>query len=349
MGKRTRGYLRAPMPAQPCVTVLMTLYNKGPYVEEAVRSVLAQTFTDFELLVVDDASTDGGLDKVKAIGDPRIRILESAVNTGRAAAANRGYDSARGQYIAVLDADDVMRPERLAKQVAFMDRYPEVGALGSWAGVVNDPGNVIRWPATDASCLGGILFGMPVSYGLSMLRRTVVEQYGLRCDPGWKTPGMDYLFMLQFSSHAQYANLQEPLTLYRTGANNMRHGRNEREDWRVLVRAAFRFFELPLTEEELELHLAFHGQWAKPFDAGHTRKLWAWKQKLAAMARERGLFSGELFEAELDRRWDRLFHRFADQDLGAAVAHLHLSGRWPADRLSYLAKVTIRRWAGRKP
>ncbi len=87
------------------VTVLMTLHNKGPFVEEAVRSVLASTLTDLELLVVDDASTDGGLDIVRGIHDPRIRILESAVNTGRAAAANRGLDAARGTFVAVLDAE----------------------------------------------------------------------------------------------------------------------------------------------------------------------------------------------------------------------------------------------------
>ncbi|MBS1569103.1 MAG: glycosyltransferase [Bacteroidetes bacterium] len=337
------------MQKAPRVTVLMTLYNKGAFVEESVRSVLSQTFTDFELLVVDDASTDGGMEKVKAIGDPRIRILESAVNTGRAAAANRGYDAATGEYIAVLDADDLMHPDRLAKQVGFMDAHPQVGAAGSWASVVNNPDQWVEMPADDRHCRSTMLFGMPVLYPASMLRRDILEAHSLRCNTEWRTPGMDYLFMLQIGLHAQYANLQEPLCSYRMGENNMRHGRNELQDWRLLVRKTFHFFGLPITEDELELHLAFHGHWLVPFHAERTNQLWAWKQKLAAMARERELFSGELFEAELDGRWDRLFHSFADQDLGAAVAHLRLSGRWPADRLSYLAKVSIRRWAGRKP
>ena len=96
------------MPTAPSkVTVLMTLYNKAPFVAEAVQSILDNTFTDLELLVVDDASTDGGLEVVRSIADPRIRLLESPVNTGRAAAANRGYDAARGEYVAVLDADDI--------------------------------------------------------------------------------------------------------------------------------------------------------------------------------------------------------------------------------------------------
>lgn len=297
--------------------------------------------------MVDDASTDGGLEKVKAIADPRIRILESAVNTGRAAAANRGYDAATGDYVAVLDADDLMHPERLAKHVAFLDAHPDVGAAGSWAGLVNDPDQLVKMPADDRQCRSTMLFGMPVLYPASMLRREVLEAHSLRCNAEWRTPGMDYLFMLQIGRHAQYANIQEVLYSYRMGANNMRHGRDELQDWHLLVRETFRFFGLPITEEELELHLAFQGHWLVPFTAGRTHQLWAWKQKLTAMARERGLFSGALFEAELDRRWDRLFHRFADHDLGAAMAHLRCSGQWPASRLMYLSKATINRWAGR--
>ena len=335
------------MPASPKVTVLMTLYNKGPWVQEAVQSVLAQTFTDFELLVVDDASTDDGPTRVKSIADPRIRVLESAENTGRAAAANRGYNAARGEYIAVLDADDLMMPDRLAKQTAFLDARPDIGAVGSWTSLIHAPDMLVRMPAEDVQCRSAMLFGMPVLYPAAMLRRSVLEAHQLRCDPDWKTPGMDYLFMLAIGRHAGYANLQEPLSAYRQGANNMRHARNERQDWRILVEAAFRFFDLPATADELELHLAFHGQWEKPFDGAHTRRLWAWKQRLAALARERGLFSGPGFEAELEHRWQRLFHRFAEGDLGAGLAHLRLSGHWPVDRLIYLAKVTVNRWTGR--
>ncbi len=331
----------------PTVTVLMTLYNKGPYVEEAVQSILAQTFTDFDLLVVDDASTDGGLEAVKAFADPRIRVLESAGNTGRAAAANRGYDAARGTYIAVLDADDRMMPDRLARQVAFLEARPDIGAVGSWTSLIHAPDVLVRMPAEDAPCRSAMLFGMPVLYPAAMLRRSVLEAHQLRCDPEWKTPGMDYLFMLAIGRHAGYANLQEPLSAYRQGTNNMRHARNEHQDWRILVEAAFRFFDLPATADELELHMAFHGQWEKPFDGARTRRLWAWTQRLKTMNKERKLFPEALFEAELDRRWNHLFHRFADQDLGAALAHLRLSGKAPADRLIYLAKVSLKRWTGR--
>ena len=131
------------------VTVLMTLYNKAPFVAEAARSVLEGSFTDLELLVVDDASTDGGPEVVLALNDPRVRLVRNERNSGRAASANRGYDEARGEYVAVLDADDVQHPDRLLLQVAFMDAHPEVGICGTGARYFGARSGESFWPATQ--------------------------------------------------------------------------------------------------------------------------------------------------------------------------------------------------------
>ncbi|HQW31108.1 MAG TPA: glycosyltransferase family 2 protein [Flavobacteriales bacterium] len=337
------------MPAAPVkVTVLMTLYNKAPFVAEAVQSILDNTFTDLELLVVDDASTDGGLEVVRSIADPRIRLLESPVNTGRAAAANRGYDAARGEYVAVLDADDIAHPERLAKQVAFMDTHPEVGISGTAYQVLGRSGPVARWPTTDAECRAKLLFGDPVLYGSSIMRRSLLANHALRCDPAWRHPGMDYLFTVRFAQYTRYANLPEALLHYRMGSNNMRHERDPAEDKRRIIKEVFRIFSLPMTDPELELQLALHDLFRVPFTARHVVELRSWTRRLAAMNRERRLFPEDLFEAELERRWKRLFHHLADHDLSAGLTHLRLSGSWPMSRSTYLVKATLNRWTGRK-
>jgi len=329
------------------VTVLTTLYNKGPFVKEAVQSVLASTFGDFELLVVDDASTDGGLEVVKNIADTRIRIIESPVNTGRAAAANRGYDASRGEYVAVLDADDIMHPERLAKQVAFMDTHPKVGISGTSYQVLGKE-LIGKWPTTDAECRAKMLFGDPVLYGSSMIRRSVLERYALRSDPGWRLPGEDYLFTIKFGRHTQYANLPEALLYYRIGANNQRQGRDPVEDQAQLIKEAFRLFDLPISGEELELQLALHGLFRESFNAKRVRELRSWVDRLERSNRERNLFPADLFREELEHRWNRLFHRFADHDLGAALVHQRLSDNWNFALSTYMAKATLNRWTGRK-
>src|SRR5581483_7441972 len=120
----------APSPRRcmtPKVTVLLAVRDGEPYIGEAVESVLDQTFTDFELLLVDDASTDGTVAVVERLGDERIRILRNERNLGQVPSLNRGLGEARGEYVARLDADDACLPTRLARQVEILDAEPRVG------------------------------------------------------------------------------------------------------------------------------------------------------------------------------------------------------------------------------
>lgn len=122
------------------VTVLLAAYNGGAYLREAVESVLAQTFGDFELLLVDDASTDGSVDALPA--DPRIRVLRNERNIGQIPSLNRGLRDARGPYVARLDHDDVCLPRRLEAQVAVLDAQPGVALAATWADIVDTDGRL---------------------------------------------------------------------------------------------------------------------------------------------------------------------------------------------------------------
>lgn len=115
----------------PLVSVVMPAYNVEKYVEEAVRSILDQTFLDFEFIIVDDGSTDRTPEILRSFSDPRIRLLFNEKNEGNYPARNRGCRLARGKYIAVMDADDVAMPERLEKQVNYLESNPNLVALGS--------------------------------------------------------------------------------------------------------------------------------------------------------------------------------------------------------------------------
>lgn len=333
----------------PRVTVLMTYYNKRAYLLEAVHSVLASTFKDLELLLVDDASTDGGLELVRAIGDPRIRILESAVNTGRAAAANRGYDAARGEYVAVMDADDVMHPERLAEQVAYMDQHPEVGALGTYAEILGTGANMSPYQLDDAGCRAGLLLGDPLWYGAAMFRRAVLDAHGLRCDAAWRLPGMDYLFLLEVGRHTRYANLRRSLMRYRIGEQNMRHGRDPVKDRIALFAEAFRRFGIEAGREEARLHVMLFKLFDGPPTTRDVHALRAWLDRLQRMDRVKELFPLDLFIRFAEARWNGLFHALADRSWALAWAHMRASGRPGVGKVYYAMKAALDRRRRKTP
>jgi len=116
--------------ALPGISVVIPLYNKRPYIARALNSVLAQTFQDFEVIVVDDGSTDGGGEMVGGFGDPRIRLIRQE-NRGVSAARNRGIEAARAELVAFLDADDEWMPRHLEALLRLRDKYPQAGAYGT--------------------------------------------------------------------------------------------------------------------------------------------------------------------------------------------------------------------------
>lgn len=327
----------------------MTLYNKGPFVEEAVRSVLSQTYRDLELLVVDDRGTDDGVERVRSFSDPRVRLISNERNLGRAGAANRGFDEARGEFVAILDADDIMAPERIERQVAFLEGHPEVGVVGSWLMAFGETEKPMRLPAHDDDARALALFGMPVSYGASMFRSAVRAAHGVRCDPDWRLPGMDYLFMLDLGSHTRFANIPECLTKYRKGEQNMRHGRDTGADTVPLVRRMLERSGVPASEEQVVLHCCLFDLSPGRGDMATVRALWAWKKHLERWNRRTGTMRTEAFERALCSRWDRLFHPFADHGLGAACVHMWYSSNWSPAAVRYALSAWAARVGRRQP
>lgn len=334
--------------ARPKLSVVMTLYNKGPFVEEAIGSVLDGSFRDLELIVVDDASTDDGVLRVSRFMDERIHILSSERNTGRGASANRGFRAATGEYVAVLDADDIAHPERFTKQVGFLDAHQEVGACGSWAGIIGTRAHTAKWPSTDEEARAQLLFGDPMLYGASMFRRSVLERYEVRCREDWLRPGMDYLFLVDVALCTRMANLPETLTNYRIGPNNFLHGRDLLDDRAHTFAEAFRVLGLPATDEQVDLHLMLERRFRSEPEPSTVRALFAWAEVLRIWNRGRGHFPIERFEERLDHDLARLYYVFADKWPRCAIEHLRLSGGLPGHRLMYLLKTQVRgRWKGR--
>lgn len=166
---------------RPQVSVLMSVYNGEKYLRQAVESVLAQGFTDFELLVANDASTDSSREILTSYDDERIKIFDNKRNLGLTASLNKLISRARGEYLARLDADDVCQTDRLQKQVDYLRSNPEVSLVCSWVNVIDNNGERIsrrQMPIGHAEIVANMLFFNPITHSSVMMRRDKVKQVG---------------------------------------------------------------------------------------------------------------------------------------------------------------------------
>jgi len=141
------------MNKEPLVSVVMPVYNRQEYVADAIESILSQTFTDFEFIIVDDGSTDHSLDIIESFvkKDNRIRVVKNNNNIGVAKTRNIGIELAKGKYIAFMDSDDVSHPDRFQRQVSYLENNPEIFVLGTSYAIINSTGEVISTHQTKLS------------------------------------------------------------------------------------------------------------------------------------------------------------------------------------------------------
>lgn len=200
----------------PTVTVLASVHNGRATVRSMIDSILAQTFDDFELLVIDDASTDGSVDvlRQRAKGDSRIRVLVNQKNLGLAASLNRGLQAARGPLIARIDADDEAVPHRLERQVAFLRDHPGVDVVGGWINVrEGDAITGVRTVPREHAAIIRLLYSCPVYHPTVMYRRDRILELG-GYDPRLRRRQDVDLWFRAAHHGLRFANIPEPLTTY---------------------------------------------------------------------------------------------------------------------------------------
>jgi glycosyltransferase involved in cell wall biosynthesis len=324
------------------VSVVVPVYNKAPYLQACFESLFAQTYRDIELIAVDDASTDDSLEQLRAFDDPRLRIIALDRNVGPGLAAQRGIDEAVGEYILRADADDVQFPDRIAAQVQLLDGRSEIGAVSAQMVVMDRPENVYRLPLEHEALRVELLFGVALYQGVMAVRRSVLHEHGIRYREQWPFFGEDRLFELELSRVTRMANLDRPLMAYRIGPQNSATGRDRHADLALLTRHAFAHFGLPITDEEIDLHLYTARFFAQPPDAARIRAFRAWLHRLRTLNDERQVFDPALFQERLDRAWDELFHRIPEFGWRTTFAYLMHRPKLTPARSYYLLATLLK-------
>lgn len=332
--------------SSPRVSIVLPVYNKAEYLLECLDSIFAQTYTDFEVVAVDDRSTDHSLDILRSVTDPRLRVIVLDKNLGHPGATRTAMDHAVGEYIVRCDADDIFLLERVAKQVAYMDANPSVGASGGVLRSFGDSEAVWSFPLENDDCQARVLFTTAMHDGSLIVRRSVLEEHGLGFRKDWPRVGGDWLFMLELSRVTHFGNLPDVLVNYRRYDGNISGKARSMDARRQMVRIALGMLGFESNDERVELHLALTKTLPAHPDVRLVKGMIEWSDSLKALALREGRCTEAAFMKYSRELEEDLIHRIADVAVVPALVYMWRRRVMTLAKLVYLGKVTVRRYFG---
>lgn len=243
------------------VSVVLPAYNAELYLKEAIDSVLAQTFTDFELIVLNDGSTDKTEEIILSYNDDRLVYVKNEQNLGLIGTLNKGMTLAKGKYIARMDADDICFPERFAKQVEFLENNHDYVICGTSAYRFYNhtaDGNAFHVPLSDESIRVRLFFNSGFIHPSVMFRSSVISDYNLGFSIDYKY-AEDYFFWMDLLKYGKGFNLKEKLLYYRVvGTSQTAVGNSNVEERKKIIgnihRRYFSDHKISVDHKEIELN-----------------------------------------------------------------------------------------------
>ena len=267
------------------VSVIMAAFNAQAYIEAALDSVFAQTFRDFEIVVVDDASTDGTGHILENRKDPCLRVFRNETRSGAAFSRNRAIAEASGKYMAVLDADDFWAPQKLEKQVEYMEKHPAAAGLGTYVYETDHTGHpvkAVRFPLYPGQIRCSTLFRCSLVHSSVMVRRSFLVEQNLRYDESFS-----FSHDFELWSRAVFAGdfhlLPRYLTYYRRspGQISSEHSEAQMKHASRVYSSLLKKMGYRRAAAELSAHLRLTGMDIRPErEQEHYRDILSWCESL---------------------------------------------------------------------
>ena len=199
----------------PLVSIIMSVYNEERYLGQSLDSLLGQTLSDFEIIIVDDCSGDGTVEKIESYHDARIRLIRNEKNQGLTKNLNKALGYCRGKYIARMDGDDISLPGRLEKQVRYLETHPEIMLTGCQTRTFGEQKMVWRLKASPQQLRIMMLIRPVLAHPSFMMRGELIREYGFRYDESFRS-AQDYDFAQRVSERFDIGIVPEVLLRYRT-------------------------------------------------------------------------------------------------------------------------------------
>jgi glycosyltransferase involved in cell wall biosynthesis len=312
----------------PAISVLMSVHNGEMYLREAMDSILGQTFTDFEFVIINDASSDGTANIIRSYADSRIRLVENKRQKGLAASLNAGVAHCRCRYIARMDADDISLPQRLQKQFTYLEDHPEIGVLGSWHQLL-DTETVYRPPSQPEEVKISLLRAPSLSHPTVMLRKEVLQAFPY---DEKLSSAQDYELWTRVARRFQMANLPEVLLYYRRHERQISSGKQAEQDSiadAIRIRQVNDLIKDTVSSKDESLHLALmKGKYRMSTEG--LRQAEGWFQKIEEANRKEQYYDPEtlkLFLRHLLR--ENIISSLTDKPLNLKNAAAFLAGLLP--------------------
>ncbi|OAI07545.1 glycosyltransferase family 2 protein [Methylomonas methanica] len=339
---------------KPLISALMPVFNAAPYLRESIDSILNQTFKDFELIIIDDASYD----RTKLIlselekDDQRIRIYRNKTNLGIANSLNYGLTLAKASIIARMDADDISIPDRLEKQWRFLRQHPEVSVVGSHLRVFESPENIICVPLSNHEIRVRLLFETSFFHPSVMFKKNNV----LHASESYRdssVPAEDYDLWCRLAEDRSivFANINEALIIYRTHPSIDRSAYLTKQIHRANQIRSEQINKLGLNPTELEI--ACHNTLAYPNSPTDSQRpslkdCAKWLDRLESFNRNALIYPPKVLKNELNNRWKALCLHSASDNINVSLIYLNRCySSCPFTSIFIVAKM-IRRYFHRK-
>jgi glycosyltransferase involved in cell wall biosynthesis len=290
----------------PLVSVIMPVYNCEKYLREAIDSVLAQSYKNIELVVINDGSTDSSREIILSFSDPRIRFLENDNNSGIVFTRNKGLDSANGEFVATLDSDDVALPERLEKQVNFLSGNPDFGMCGTFFYSIDSDGKFLRkvkFPTNSRDIATFMTLGNCFCNSTVMIRSKIAKELKYREKYDIVE---DYEMWWRITKSAKLTNLPFYGTRYRVHGDNISVAKMK--DMFALVKKINRQIltdlNIDFSDKELEVHSNLLNRNIGFFEAeSHFKELADWVPKFYKKLKAEGKYNNGMLFKLISQKW----------------------------------------------
>lgn len=282
----------------------MPIYNGLPHLREAVDSILNQSLGDFELICIDDGSTDGSADVLAAVQDGRVRVVRNRKRMGLSVVLNRALRMAQGVYWARMDADDISLPRRLELQARFLDKHPEISLVGSWAQTLGLPKEQVwRLPAAPEALRAELLFNSPLVHSSVMLRRADFIGKRLRYNPA-VARAQDYDLWERATRKLLLANLPKVLLRYRIHAGQVgqQHAAGQASTAAAVRARQLTQLGVGATARELKLHNQV-STWQFDTHTVFLRRVEAWLSAIQRANQRTAQYDEAALGTALEQRW----------------------------------------------